>query len=199
MRFFKVPLCLVLVIMLGGCTKSQFMDLSGFVYNYNEVSDDSISITDFIYRKDEVREYKLTDGNILITLREAPDGKIGQCRIMLLKLGEDGEISKSLSSDGEIFYDQTIKVIQAFCHYDRYSAEKLAGEFSLSKDADFLIEGELTKKQDSFYFVYYSTALVSQIMIYNTYLAETEITKKPRTSLPEETKSHPSETSGTDN
>ena len=198
MRYLKVPLCLALIIILGGCTKSQFMDLSGFVCNYNEVSADSISITDFIFRKGEIREYKLIKGNILITLKEAPDGKICECRVMMLKLGADGERSKSLLSDGEDFYAETINVIEAFCHYDMNSAEKLAGEFSLSRDADFLKEGELNKKQDNFYFVYYSTPLVCQMMIYDTYLTEIETTQKPKTSLPREEKSHPSETSGKD-
>ncbi|MBR2893931.1 MAG: hypothetical protein IKB94_08770, partial [Clostridia bacterium] len=63
--------------------------------------------------------------------------------------------------------------------YDRYSAEALLGEFSLGEPSTFLKEGELTKKQDNFYFVYYSTPLVCQVMIYNTYLTEIEPTSKP--------------------
>ncbi len=197
MKFLKVPICLILIIMLSGCTKSQFMDLSGFIHNYNEVTNGNTAITDFIYRKDENSEYKLIKGNILITLKEASDGKICECRVMMLKLDEKGQRSNSLLSDGEAFYAEIINVIEAFCHYDGYSAEKLAGEFALGKNADFLKEGELTKKQDNFYFVYYSTPLVCQMMIYDTYLTKIETTKKPKTLLPEE-KSHPYETSGKD-
>ena len=184
MRYLKVLLCLILIIMLSGCTKSRFMDLSGFVHNYNKVTGEKTAITDFIFREEEITEYKLIKNNILITLKEAPDGKICECRVMLLKKGEDGEVSRSLAADSESFVDEVINTLQAYCAYGRYSAEALAGEFSIRRDADFMQEGELTKKQDKFYFVYYSTALVSQIMVYDTYLTEIETTRKPKTTLP---------------
>ena len=193
MRYLKVPLCLMMIILLSGCTKSRFMDLSGFVENYNTLGEENIALTDFIYRQGDDREYKLIKDNILITLKQAPDRKIKECRVMLMKLDERGNVSESLSQDGEIFVAEVIKLLQAYCAYDRYTAEKLAGELSLVNGADLMKQGELTKKQDNFYIVYYSTSLVSQIMIYDTYLTEIETTKKPKTTLAEE-KSHPSET-----
>lgn len=189
----------MLIIMLSGCTKSRFMDLSGFVYNYKEEAGCEISITDFIFREQTPTEYKLIKENILISLKEAPDGKICECRVMLLKRGEDGEVSRSLLSDSEKFIGEVINIFQAYCAYDRHSAKALAGEFSLVKGADLMREGELTKQQDKFYFVYYSTVLVSQVTVYDTYLTEIETTKKPKTTLQGQEKSHPSETDGNEN
>ncbi len=179
MRYFKVPLCLILIIMLTACSKSQFMDLSGFIENYNKVADSEITFTDFIYTTGESREFKLIKDNVLLTLKEATDGKISECRVMMTKLSENGEQSKNISTDSKNFLFILKNTLEAFCSYDRYSAEALIGEFSLNELSGFLKEGELTKKQDNFYFVYYSTPLVCQVMIYNTYLTEIEPTKKP--------------------
>ncbi len=179
MRYFKVPLCLILIIMLTACSKSQFMDLSGFIDNYNEVSDSDIDFTDFIYTTGESREFKLIKDNVLLTLKEAPDGKISECRVMMTKLSENGEQSKNISTDSKKFLSILKNTLEAFCSYDMYTAEALIGEFSLGELSAFLKEGELTKTQDNFYFIYYSTPVVCQMMIYNTYLKEIEPTKKP--------------------
>lgn len=179
MRCFKLLLCLILIITLTACSKSQFMDLSGFIENYNEVAEDEIAFTDFIYAPGENREYKLIRDNILLTLKEAPDGKICECRVMMTKLTKNGEQSKNISTDSKNFLYILKNTLQTFCFYDRYSAEALMGEFSLGEPSSLLKEGELTKKHDNFYFVYYSTPLVCQVMIYNTYLTEIEPTSKP--------------------
>ena len=40
-------------------------------------------------------------------------------------------------------------------------------------------EGELTLKRGNFYFVYYSTDLISRVIVSNTYLKKIEATEKP--------------------
>ncbi|MBQ7294690.1 MAG: hypothetical protein IJW86_00685 [Clostridia bacterium] len=179
MRHFRLPFCLILIIMLTACSKSQFMDLSGFVASYNEVADSDIDLTDFIFIQQESREFKLINGNVLLTLKEAPDGKIMECRVMMTKLNEKGEQSENISADSKKFLSILKNTLQTFCSFDRYAADAIIGEFSLGELSSFLKEGELTKQQGNFYFVYYSTPLVCQVTVYNTYLSEIEPTEKP--------------------
>ncbi len=155
------------------------MDLGGFIYNYNSVAQKDIDLADFFFQKAETRELKLIDGSVLLTLKEASDGKIEQCRVMLTKVTQDGKNSENLSADCINFLSILKSSIEAFCGFDETTAETLIGEFCLESESDFLKEGELTKRQGSFYFVYYSTSITSQMMIYNTYLTEIEQTEKP--------------------
>ncbi len=179
MRYFKILLCLVLTVLLSACSKSEFMDLGSFIYNYNSVSQQDIDFTDFFFEKAEKRELKLINGSVLLTLKEASDGKIEQCRVMLTKVTQNGEVNENLSADCISFRNILKSTIEAFCGFDETTAEALIREFGLESEGAFLKEGELTKKQGSFYFVYYSTSLTSQMMIYNTYLTEIEQTEKP--------------------
>ncbi len=179
MRCFKILLSLLLMLLLAGCSKSEFMDLGGFIYNYNSVSQKDIDFADFFFQKAEMRELKLIDGSVLLTLKEASDGKIEQCRVMLTKVTQDGKSIENLSDDCINFLSILKSSIEAFCGFDETAAETLISEFGLESESDFLKEGELTKRQSSFYFVYYSTSITSQMMIYNTYLTEIEQTEKP--------------------
>ncbi len=159
------------------------MDLSGFVYNYNEVSAAKTELTEFFFEDGEIREFKLIKDNILLTLKEGPDGKISECRVMMTKLNENGEESKNVSIDSKNFLYILKNTLRAFCGYDENSAEAIIDEFSLNEPGNLMKEGELTKKQGNFYFVYYSTQLVCQMMVYNTYLTEIEPTEKPAKSI----------------
>lgn len=179
MKYFKLLFSLMLVIILSACSSGEFMDLSGFIYQYNKVSSDKIDFCDFSFEKDENRDFKLIHNNLLLSLKESDDGKICQCSLMVTKLSETGEKSESINKDTGEFLSMLKSVVRSYCSYDENSTQKLMEEFSLDKSDTYLKQGELTKKQGNFYFVYYSTELSSTMTIYNTYLREIEPTKKP--------------------
>lgn len=184
MRYLKATVCFLLIIMLTACQKSQFMDLSGFIYNYNKTSEDEIDLTDFFFAEGSIREFKMICDNTLLTLKEAPDGKISECRVMMTKLNESGVQRNDINVSSEEFLSILKNTLMAYCHYDENSARELMNEFLLNEPDTFIKEGELTKRQGEYYFVYYSTQLVCQMMIYNTYLTEIEPTQKPKTKAP---------------
>lgn len=179
MKYFKLLACLTLIIILSACSRSQLMDLSGFIYEYNKVGKDNIDFIDFSFEKGENREFKLIYDNLLLSLKEDDEGKICQCTVMLTKLTEKGEQRENLDRDTAEFLSMLKSVVQAYCSYDENSSERLIKEFSLDKGDTYLKQGELTKTQDNFYFVYYSTELSSAMTVYNTYLCEIEPTQKP--------------------
>lgn len=179
MKYFKVLTCFMFIVILSGCTTNQLMDLSGFIYEYNKIAEDTIDFSDFSFEKDENREFKLIKGNIFLTLKEGEKGKICQCSLGIVKLNQKGEKSQSLTSDTEKFLVMLKNTLQAFCGYDINTSEKLIDEFMLGNETTYSNLGELTKTMDNFYFVYYSTELTSSMTIYNKYLCEIEPTEKP--------------------
>ena len=179
MRYFKGFICLVSVLMLSACTQSQFMDLSGFIYNYNKVNDEKIDFTDFYIDEERGSTYTFFGDGIILTL-EAADGRITECRLSLPKLDIKGNKSETYGKDIGLFRQVLTGTLRAYCHYDRYSAEEVLGLLSLSDDASFYKQGELTLKRGNFYFICYSDDITFQFRILNLYLTEVEPTKKPR-------------------
>lgn len=155
------------------------MDLSGFIYGYNKVSDNKIDFCDFSFEKAESRDFRLTKGNVLLSLKEGEDGKICECSLYLIKLNEKGKDSETIAYDSSEFISMLRSTLQAYCGYDANTADTLIEEFSLNKSDTFLKQGELTKTQDNFYFVFYSTKLTSSMSVCNKYLQEIEPTQKP--------------------
>ena len=174
MRCFKVILCFLLIFTMCACTKSQFMDLSGFIYRYNKISDNKAELTDFYFDESDT-SYVLIRDKVLLRLIAGGDGRIKECRLTLAKATSDKEMSENIIS----FRQAASKAMQSFCEYPQDTAEGILGDFCLYQDESFLKEGELTKKQGNFYFVFYSTSVACQLRICNLYLTEIEPTKKP--------------------
>ena len=182
MRYLKVLLCFAVIVTLTACSSGRFMDLSGFVYNYNKVSAQSVELTDFFMYYEDKNDFSLLKDNILLTVCHNAGGSIEQCRIMMLKKDENGNTA-DISTDAKSFAAMFKNTLQSYCGFDLTTAEKITEEFSLSDLQTYLKEGELTKTQDRFYFVFYSDSLACQMSIYDTYLKEIESTKKPSVKL----------------
>lgn len=179
MKMFRVILCFFIILTFTSCGKNELMDLSGFIHNYNFISDSDLSLTDFIIQKDADIKYTavLTDSghNILISLCQGSDNKIKYCKIAFVK--EDSKVP-TIEETAE-FCNVIIDAMTAYCNFDIQTSQTLADNFHLSGTKTLTNNGELTLSKDNFYFVYYSTDMISQFTIYNTYIQKIEPTEKP--------------------
>lgn len=179
----KLAATLLLFSMLTACSRNQFMDLSGFVYGFNRVSDEDIDFEDIYSYSDEgktVFETFIEDDNPNVVMKLIMNNdRIEEIRIAIAKIDENGtKIMPSAKSITD--FTETVKSsIISFCGLEKQTAQGLMTEFGLYNMENYKKEGELTKTQDSFYFVYFSDSLVCEMMIYNTYLLEIEKTEKP--------------------
>lgn len=185
MKKTVIKLCALLLSfsIFTACSRNQFMDLSGFIYGFNRVSDDEIDFDDIYSYTDEddnVFEIFIEDDepNVVLKLITEND-RIKQVRIAIAKMNENGNpITPSAETVSD--FTETVKSsIQAFCSFDSEKTRTLMNEFGLYDMGNYKKQGELTKSQDNFHFVYFSDSLVCEMMIYNTYLEEIEKTEKP--------------------
>ncbi len=179
MKMFRVILCFLIIFTLVSCGKNELIDLSGFIHNYNIVSDSDLSLTDFIIQKDTDIMYTAvlseSGHNILISLCQGSDNKIKYCKIALVK--EDGRVPTI--EETAAFYNVILDAMTAYCNFDIQTSHSLADNFHLSSTETLTNNGELTLDKDNFYFVYYSTDIISQFTIYNTYIQKIDPTEKP--------------------
>ena len=176
---FRIILCFFIIFTLVSCGQNELMDLSIFLHNYNTISDNDLRLTDFIIQKDSDTVYTAvspeSDQNILLSLCQGSKNKIKSCKIALIK--EDGSVPTNEESTA--FYSEIIDVMSAYCNFDTLQCKEIADSFNLSTAETFAKNGELTLKIDNFYFVYYSTDIISQFIINNTYIQKIEPTEKP--------------------
>ena len=67
-------------------------------------------------------------------------------------------------------------VMTAYCGFD---SSVVINNFGLNSVDSLAKNGELTLRKDNYNFVYYSTSVISEFIIHNTYLKEIETTHKP--------------------
>ena len=179
MKIIKIVLCFFIILSFAACGKSEFMNLYAFCENYNEISEKKLSISDFYFQSPNIPQYTAVLGNqnceVLLSLESGESDIIEKVSLSLIK-SKDIVPSESLI---ESFRSVLKDVLKAYCSYDEVTAKEIISSFSLYEYDTFIKEGELTLKRENFYFVYYSTQLISQFKIYNTYLHEIEATEKP--------------------
>lgn len=168
---------------LTACSQSRFMDLSGFIYNFNRVSDEDIDFEDVYSYTDEgdgVFEIFIEDDSPSVVLKLITENdRIKQIRIAMAKVDTNGNSITSSTENISDFTETVESAIRAFCAYDKEKARTLMNEFSLFDRATYNKQGELSKNEDNYSFVYYSDSLVCDLIISDTYLTETEKTEKP--------------------
>ena len=179
MRPLKIIICFIILLSFVSCGKSEFMNLYSFTEHYNKTSSESISISDFCFQPDDKQCYTAFLGSegaeILLTLKSEKTDIIEEIRLSLVK-----EQSRSPAiSQTDLFIEILRNTLYAFCSYTEEETENIISAFELGNPQTFIKEGELTLTVGNFHFVYYSTELISQIMIYNTYLHKIEATEKP--------------------
>lgn len=179
MKIIKIVLCFFIILSFASCGKSEFMNLYAFTENYNEVSESKINLTDFYFQNPQNFSYTAvlgsSDNEVLLTLKSEKSDIIEEIEVSVVK-------SKTKSPDNiqiELFREILNNVLKAYCNYDDNKIKDIITSFKLDDYQTYIKQGELTLKKENFYFVYYSTELISQVKIYNTYLHKIEPTEKP--------------------
>ena len=179
MKIIKIVLCFFIILSFASCGKSEFMNLYAFTENYNEVSESKINLTDFYFQNPRNFSYTAvlgsSDNEVLLTLKSEKSDIIEEIEVSVVK-------SKTKSPDNiqiELFREILNNVLKAYCNYDDNKIKDIITSFKLDDYQTYIKQGELTLKKENFYFVYYSTELISQVKIYNTYLHKIEPTEKP--------------------
>lgn len=180
MKYIKLIVPFVTLSLLVACAKSSFLDLSVFTYNFNSQSENELAIEDFSFVSNENETvYSAEVHNMLLTVTADSKGKINKIKLLVSKIDNNGNKKTITANDAHSFYNLMADLIFAFCYYSKNESFSLLDEFSLSSADTFNQTGELCKDAEMFRFVYYSTELMSEMMVYNTVLKEPESTEKP--------------------
>lgn len=169
--------------MLTACTRSQFMDLSGFIYRFNRISHEDVELEDVYFYSDEGREvyeFFIEDDNPTVVVKLISDsGRISQVRVALSKISPQG-VSEAVSAETVNEFTKTLEcAVVAYCGFDKDRVRVLLNDFGIYNAETYKKQGELTVRADNFHLVYYSDALICEMILYNTYLETTENTEKP--------------------
>ena len=182
-NFLKLSALLLSFSLLTACSQSRFMDLGGFVYNFNRVSGEEITFEGvYIYNdeKDTVYEIFFGENKPEVVLKLIEDkGRIKQVRIAVAKINGKGEPVPISPEVVSTFISTAESTIRAWCNFEKEKAQALMNEFLLYENSTYSKQGELYKKEDKFSFVYYSDSFVCDLIISDTYLTEEENTEKP--------------------
>lgn len=176
MKPLKIILCFLILLSAVSCGKNEFMNIYSFTESFNEQSETDIELSDFRFQKDSNNEYTaFLDDSVLLTLKCGEGGGINEINLSLIK-----DKSRAVTQQQTDCFKSTLtSLINTYCDYGTTETESVISAFGLEKNESYIKEGELTLKKDNFYFVYYSTASIGQIMIYNTYIYNVEATDKP--------------------
>ena len=180
----KFSALLLIFSILTACSKNQFMDLSGFIYNFNRVSDEEIEFEGvYSYSDNSGVVYEIffdDDEPDVIMKLISENGRIKQIRIAIAKIDENGnQFTPSVETISN-FLKITESSIRAYCGVEKEKAESIIRSFGLYNKESFGKEGELTLNEGEFRFIYYSDSFVCDFMISNNFLHITEPTEKPQ-------------------
>lgn len=166
---------------MTGCSKDEFMDISRFTDNYNSLCGyDAINLQSYII-EGEIYSLPISDGGQAVLLSAVTDdtGYIEEIRITLSKTDEKGKSSEVSQKQGELFLNVIKNALESYTYSDSTEAQKLINEMKLNKLSTYSLTGELTAQKGYFYYVFYSTELVSMFRIFNIHLHPIETTEKP--------------------
>lgn len=180
--FFEFAAIITAFSLLTACSSERFMDLSVFtrLFSYKE-----LTVEDFYVEEDEKGNnifytfFDSENSTVLLKLLCNSQNKIDEVRIYLPKTDENGNEKTVTTEDIILFTDVVSASLSTFTYYSKEQTENILKEMCLYDKKSYSDEGELTKEKDNFYFIYLSSYLGSEIMIYNTYLKEVEQTEKP--------------------
>ena len=158
----KLSVLLLSFSLFTACSQSRFMDLGGFVYNFNRVSDEEIDFEDvYIYNDENDSVYEIFFGETEVVLKLIAEAdQIKQVRIAMAKVNEKGEAVNIDVETIRIFIKTAENTIRAWCSFDEEKEKALMNEFSLYEKDTYSKRGELYKTEDKFSFVYYSDSFV---------------------------------------
>ncbi len=187
--FIKAISVLLSLICLNACVKSEFVNLSSFIYNFNFETDFiTLSFSDFYYNQGEstctyTAYFSEAQGEyVSLKIIENFDYEIQECYITICKIDNEGETISISQSTQALFENIVCKTIEAFTLKDNDFANTIAAEFMLGLSSTYTDEGELSKQDGNFYYLYLSNSITNEFAIYNTWLSPQEEYEKPVSS-----------------
>lgn len=177
---------LLVLTFLTSCSESSFVNLAVFIENFNSLEDEEIlDFPDFTVSTGSggetvyTRSFEKDGHTVLLRLTADDDKKITACRVVIPKRDKTGKKLKQ-SDERQKFFAQTAeKTICAFTLFDDEKSKQIISSFDLSNSKTLKNEGEITKEEEGFYFIYLSNSLCSEFIIKNIWLCEIESTLKP--------------------
>ena len=120
----KLSVLLLSFSLFTACSQSRFMDLGGFVYNFNRVSDEEIDFEDvYIYNDESDSVYEIFLGETQVVLKLIAEAEqIKQVRIAMAKVNEKGEAVNIDSETISTFIKTAENTIRAWCSFDEHAA-----------------------------------------------------------------------------
>ncbi len=182
-NFLKIAVVITAISLLTACSSESFMDLSVFVRLYSYGNE--LEIEDFYADNDESGNYifytffEENDSTVMLKLICNSENKIDEVRIYLPKTDENGNEKTVTTEDISLFTKVVSSAMKAYTFYGDSETESILKEMCLYDKSSYSDKGELTKTKDNFHFIYLSSYLGSEVMIYNTYLKAVEETEKP--------------------
>ena len=179
MKMFKISLCFFIILCFVSCGRNEFCNIYSFVDSYNSITPDKISVSDFYFDIPHSSQYTAvlgkTEEEITIEIISSPDSSIEELKISLIKNKSITPSQQQIADFTEILRNS----LYSYCGYNEAECANIVNTFELSSNETYTKEGELTLKRGNFYFVYYSTDLISRVIVSNTYLKKIEATEKP--------------------
>ena len=169
------------VLLLGGCSKSSFMDISAFTDYYNRISEQGrISLEDYSFKNGRY-SLVMTEGTttMLMSIEALETGKIDEIRLLIPKVNECGEAVAVTRADAELFSSKLKRILEAYTDFTYSECEEIISSMGLTNEKVYNSVGELTFTKRDWHTVYYSTELTSFFSVYNIHLHPTEKTEKP--------------------
>lgn len=178
----RITVSVLLVTLLAGCAREEFMDLYGFTerFSYSDITPENF----YIEKDDNGNDIYYTffekeNPRVMLKLICSEENKIDEVRIYLPKYDENADKKTISTEDIKMFVQLVINTTEAFTGYNKTEAEKTAEQMLLYEKSSYEKEGELTKRKDNFFFLYHSAHLGSEFIIYNTFLKKVPETEKP--------------------
>lgn len=181
----KTAVLLILVSLMtgiiSGCSKNEFMNILRFTDNLNlQKTGDEISLADYIIQ-DKIYSVPFCEGEerVLLRLVTLEGGDIEEVRMTVAKVDEKGKATPVTEQRKNLFTSSVKRVIMAYTYFSEAETQEVIDGMKLNEINSFSQTGELTFSKGNFHFIYYSTGLASQFMIFNIHLHPIEKTEKP--------------------
>ena len=179
-----LPFLTALTLILTACVGGEFIGLSIFIERWNSCSENSLDYSDFVIEQGESENsYSIISDGTAIKLTADENENLKQCKIIITKKDEEGKDKSILQETSNDFFELCKKSVMAYCGFDETATIALLNEFTLNDLNSLISEGELSKNQNEYNFVYYSTQIASEFIITNTLLVEIESTLKPESKI----------------
>lgn len=186
-KAIRLVFLLLLCILLTACQNTDFINLFSFIENYNDVCQEERKIDFGSFTCETQKDHEIltffpyATNNVAVRLISDSKQQIGEARIVLRKTDKSGNPVTVSESDLSGFQSAA----QFTCYALSNGEIQAVPEKIIPKStADLSGNNEKTESSGSFYFIYYSNQLVSEIVIKNQWLSPVETTKKPENKKP---------------